>query len=154
MDHDNKFTVFLDLEQTVITTWDDGYLANTTQVREFLAAQGAIQFTVFSFAVWNEQDQRDFDRRHRRVLEKALDCRVAACPSVADFMRVDTALTGVRFDSLTDYISIRGKVGAFTNWARFYKLTHALLVDDVVPNVDILDRDTGHVIRFVNVDSL
>mgnify|MGYP003344826664 FL=1 len=59
-----------------------------------------------------------------------------------------------RSDSLTDFVSIRGKVGAFTNWARFHGLAHALLVDDVVPNVDILDRDTGDVIRFVNVDSL
>ena len=154
MDHTDKFTVFLDLEETVINNWSDGLLINATRVREFLATQGATQFTVFSFAVWDEKDQQDFDRWHRRALERALDCRVAACPSVADFQRVDTELTGVRFDSVTDYISIRGKVGAFTNWARFHGLAHALLVDDVVPNVDILDRDTGHVIRFVNVTSL
>ena len=154
MDHDNKFTVFLDLEETVINNWNDGLLVNTTRVREFLASQGATQFTVFSFAVWDKKDQQDFERLHRRALERALDCRVVACPSVADFQRVDTELTGVHFDSVTDYISIRGKVGAFTNWARFHGLAHALLVDDVVPNVDILDRDTGGVIRFVNVDSL
>mgnify|MGYP003333734233 FL=1 len=154
MNDTTKFTVFLDLEQTVITDWYDGYLANTTQVREFLATQKVTQFTVFSFAVWDQKDQDEFDSRHRRVLEKALDCRVAACPSVNDFMRVDTELTGVHFDSLTDFISIRGKVGAFTNWVRHHGLSHALLVDDVVPNVDILDRDSGDVIRFVNVDSL
>jgi hypothetical protein len=149
-----NFQVFLDLEETVINNWDEGLLANTSQVREFLATLAVTQFTVFSFAVWNEQDQRDFDRRHRRVLEKALDCRVAACPSVADFMAADTELTGVQFDSLTDFISIRGKVGAFTNWVRFHGISRALLVDDVVPNVDILTRDNGDLIRFINVTDL
>jgi hypothetical protein len=149
-----KFQVFLDLEQTVITNWDDGLLANTTQVREFLAAQGARQFTVFSFAVWNDQDHEDFQRRHRRVLERGLDCFCAACPTVQHFMKADTEVTGVHFDSLTDFISIRGKVGAFTNWVKSKGISHALLVDDVVPNIDIVDRDTGNVIRFVNVDSL
>ena len=73
MNDTTKFTVFLDLEQTVITDWYDGYLANTTQVREFLATQKVTQFTVFSFAVWDQKDQDEFDSRHRRVLEKALD---------------------------------------------------------------------------------
>ena len=154
MTTDTKLQVFLDLEETVINNWNEGLLCNATRVREFLAAQEAKSFTVFSFAVWDQQDQDDFDRLHRRGLERALDCKVAACPSVDDFMRVDTELTGVHFDSLTDFISIRGKVGAFTNWCRFHGLTRAVLVDDVVPNVDIVNRDNGDLIRFINVDSL
>ena len=149
-----KFDVFLDLEQTVLNNWDEGLLINATRVREFLAAQGATQFTVFSFAVWNEKDQQDFERLHRSGLERALDCTVDACPSVEDFMAADTQLTGLHFDSLTDFISIRGKVGAFTNWVRFQGICHAVLLDDVVPNVDIVSRDTGDVIRFVNVVTL
>lgn len=153
-DMDAKFNVFLDLEETVINNWDEGLLVNATRVREFLSEQGVKEFTVFSFAVWNDKDKADFERLHRRVLEKALDCRVVACPSVEDFMRVDTELTGVHFESLTDFISVRGKVGAFTNWCRFHSLNRALLVDDVVPNVDILNRDTGDLVRFVNVMDL
>ena len=149
-----KFQIFLDLEETVITSWSEGLLCNASRVREFLAEQEATNFTVFSFAVWNDIDKVGFEKMHRRGLERALDCKVATCPSVADFMRADTALTGVHFDSLTDFISIRGKVGAFTNWCRFQEVSHALLVDDVVPNVDIVNRDTGGVIRFINVVDL
>lgn len=151
---DKKFKVFLDLEETVINNWDEGLLVNATKVREFLAEHNATEFTVFSFAVWNDEDKAAFERLHRRPLERALDCRVAACPSVEDFMRVDTEFTGLRFDSLTDFISIRGKVGAFTTWVRAHGLGNALLVDDVVPDVDIVTRTNGDTIRFVNVDSL
>ena len=149
-----QFTVFLDLEETVITSWDEGLLVNASKVREFLKEQNVTNFTVFSFAVWNDKDKADFDRLHRRPLERGLDCMVKSCPSTEDFMQADTNLTGVHFDSLTDFISIRGKVGAFTNWVRFQGLANALLVDDVVPNVDIVDRTTGDTIRFVNVASL
>ena len=145
------FKVFLDLEETVITSWDEGFLCNASRVREFLAEQKATNFTVFSFAVWHDRDKADFERLHRRVLERALDCTVLACPSVEDFMQADTELTGVQFDSLTDFISIRGKVGAFTSWVRFHELGDALLVDDVVPNLDVVNRDTGEVTRFINV---
>ena len=146
-----KFQIFLDLEETVITSWDEGLLCNSSRVRDFLTEHDAKSFTVFSFAVWNDKHKQDFERLHRRGLERGLDCRVASCPSTEDFMKADTALTGVHFDSVTDFISIRGKVGAFTNWVRFNGIKHAILVDDVVPNVDIITRDTGGIIRFINV---
>jgi len=148
------FKVFLDLEETVITSWDEGLLCNTSKVREFLSKQKVTSFTVFSFAVWNDKDKVDFERLHRRSLELALDCVVTGCPSVTDFMKADTELTGVKFDSLTDFISIRGKVGAFTSWVRFHEIGDALLVDDVVPNLDVVNRDTGEVTRFINVKDI
>ena len=148
------FKIFLDLEQTIITSWDEGLLCNATRVRDFLADQKTKTFTVFSFAVWNNKDQATFEKIHRRPLERALDCRVKHCPSVEDFMKADTSLTGVHFNSVTDFVSIRGKVGAFTNWVRFNGIKHAILVDDVVPNVDIITRDNGDVIRFINVENL
>lgn len=152
---DTKFKVFLDLEETVINNWDEGLLVNTTRVRDFLKQQNASEFTVFSFAVWNDRDKADFDRVHRRTLERALDCRVAACPSVEDFMLADTAFTGVRFSDLTDFISVRGKPGAFHNWCRLNHPTeNCLLVDDVVPNLDLVNRDTGVTVRLVNVTEL
>jgi hypothetical protein len=146
-----KFQIFLDLEETVITSWAEGLLCNSSRVRDFLAEHNASKFTVFSFAVWNDKDKQDFEQLHRRGLERGLDCRVASCPSTEDFMQADTALTGVHFDSVTDFISIRGKVGAFTNWVRFQGISHAILVDDVVPNIDIISRDTGGITRFINV---
>ena len=69
-------------------------------------------------------------------------------------MRSDTHVTGVHYDSITDYISIRGKVGAFENWvngAVGLKNHHNVLIDDVVPNKTIIHRDIGYKIDFINV---
>ena len=150
-----SFNIFLDLEETVIDNWDNGMLIRSTAVREFLMQHGAVNFTVFSFAVWNKADQATFDRNHRLVLERALDARVKACPTVEDFMQAEMKVTGIRFDTITDFVATKGKTGAFTTWCNLHHPTeNCLLLDDVVDNIDIINRDSNRIIRFVNVASI
>ena len=54
--------VFLDLEDTVITVWNDPYLKNTRKVREYLTTIPQFDGTVatFSFAICNTYDQGVF----------------------------------------------------------------------------------------------
>jgi hypothetical protein len=147
--------VFLDLEETVITSWADGMLLHTTPVREFLQQNNVKKVHIFSFAIWNKKDQDDFDRRFKSTLEKVLKVNIAARPSVEDMMRADTLMTGLQFDSITDFVSIRGKTGAFQNFCRFH-FDHQVnvLIDDVVPNASFTNDDTGLVCEFINVNSL
>lgn len=151
---DRAFDIFLDLEETVINNWDDGFLVNSTKLRNFLKCQRVSEVGIFSFAVWNKDDFDRFDRVHRRVIERALDCAVKSCPTVDEMMSADKEMTRVHFDNLSEFMGIRGKVGAFTNWCRRHNLQKTMLVDDTVPNIDIIDRDTMSVIRFVNVADL
>lgn len=148
--------VFLDLEETVIDSWDSGLLCNSSQVREWLAQHNVKQVDIFSFAVWNEQDQDKFWREMARPLNKALDVGMGNCITVQDMMQQDRALTGIDWaGDVTEFICLRGKVGAFTNWCR---LLHAgndcVLIDDIVPNMDIINHDTGGSIKFINVRAL
>jgi hypothetical protein len=147
--------VFLDLEQTVLSSWDEGVLVNKTKVHDFLKEQKATGFHVFSFAVWNDDDVNEFNRRFKTFLENALDCKVLSCFSCADFRKADTELTGVRFDDLTDFISVRGKVGAFQSWCELnFSGQSNVLVDDVVPNAVWNNFTTKTKCVFVNVDDL
>ena len=151
----NKVNIYIDLEQTIISNWDDGFLINTEKVRDFLKSHNAEGFHVFSFAVWNDADRFVFNTRFKSVLENALESKVLTCNTCEDFMRDDTEFTSLRFDSLTDYISIRGKVGAFMNWtASNHAGTTNFLVDDVVPNAVWENQDTRTKCVFVNVNSL
>lgn len=155
MDCDNHtFSIFLDLEETVINNWDDGLLVNSTKLRNFLKCQKATDVNVFSFAIWNSADAATFERRHLRVIEMALDCKIISWPTVEQMMLADRDLTRVHFDNISEFMGIRTKVGAFTNWCRKNNLQKAMLVDDTVPNIDIVDRDTMSVIRFVNTADL
>lgn len=152
----SKPKIFLDLEETVIDSWQSGLLVNSHKVRDFLADQQVSNVTIFSFAVWNDEDQKTFAKEHQRSLQKALDTHVAECPTVQDFMQADTRLTGVHWHGdVTEFITLRGKMGAFVNWCKLHHPNHnCVLVDDVVDNVDIVNRDTGTTIRFINVGSL
>ena len=151
----NKVNVFLDLEETVLNNWAEGYLINSAKVRDFLQSHNADGFHVFSFAVWNDDDKAEFRKRHQNALERVLECPVLSCNSCDDFMKADTKFTGLRFDSLTDFINVRGKVGAFMNWtASNHAGTTNFLVDDVVPNAVWENQDTRTKCVFVNVNSL
>ena len=48
--------LYLDLEQTVIDSWDSGLLINSTTVKDWLERLAVKEVSVFSFAVWNEQE--------------------------------------------------------------------------------------------------
>jgi hypothetical protein len=153
---DKRFRVFLDLEETVIDSWDSGLLTNVSRIQSFLKEQDASSVTIFSFAVWNAGDQKTFEARLRAPLETALGCRIDSCPSVADFMAVDASVTGVHWgNDLCEFVSMRGKFGSFMSWCRQHHPTeNCVLVDDVVQNIDVVNRDTSTVIRFLNVGAL
>lgn len=153
---DSKFKIFLDLEETVIDSWQSGMLIRSSQVRDFLKEQNATNVTIFSFAVWDSNDQQVFDKQHRRALQKSLDTGIVLVPTVQDFMAADTKLTGVNWHGdVTEFICLRGKVGAFINWCKLHHpTTNCLLVDDIVPNMDIIDHDTNTTIKFINVNKL
>jgi hypothetical protein len=151
----NSFNVFLDLEDTVLDDWESGLLVNTEKVKTFLHSLSVTEFTVFSFAVWDESDVEVFNQRHKSLLETSLQVKVKSCPTLKDFMSADVKHTGVRFVQLHEFISVRGKVDAFRTWCDVhYPDQNCVLVDDTVPNLDLLNRDSGRVLRYVNVHTL
>ena len=145
--------VFVDLEETVIDSWNSGMLLNSAQVREWLHARGCRQVHIFSFAVWHAADRVHFDRNFRRMLTRALDVGIVSCPTVEDFMAADRAVTRTHWGTdLGEFVGMRGKVGAFTSWCELHHAgQHNVLLDDVVPNAVWTNTDTGTTLEFVNV---
>ena len=147
--------VFLDLEGTVITNWDENLLMNTTKVRLWLESLGVRKVHVFSFAVWNDRDKSVFDKQMKPFLTKALGVSFIDCPTVEDFFKADLEVTGVHWESLSDFVSVRGKVDAFRSWCEHkFDGQHNVLLDDVVPNAVWENKDSGLKLEFVNVTSL
>lgn len=160
--------VFLDLEDTVITVWNDPYLKNTRKVREYLTTIPQFDGTVaiFSFAIYNTYDQGVFEQTMKQWLEDALGVSITEWPSVQDVAKASQRLTGVRwFDGdvmnrvdVNEFISIKGKAGAFEDFCldghKKGDNTHFVLIDDVVPNKTMIYHNRGLVIDLVNVDLL
>jgi hypothetical protein len=144
---------FLDLEETVIDSWGSARLVNTDSVRKFLRLQGAQKVGVFSFAIQTDSDRQEFFDKIAPNLAKALDIEFRRdCPTVAELRALDQHVTSTWFDSVFDFIQLRGKQQAFTLWANTnFQGTNCVLVDDTVDDITVHNRLTGRNIHFVNV---
>lgn len=147
--------VFLDLEETVINNWQESSLINSSRVRDWLSSLQVKHVDIFSFAVWDQRDQQHFWKEIHPALSKALDISIRNCPTAEDFLKAEMSVTGVDWESLHEFIAIRGKVDAFRSWCRQHHAhEHCILLDDVVPNAVWEEFDTGLRLQFVNVKTL
>lgn len=143
---------FFDLEETLIESWTNRTLVNFRYIQSFIKDHNVKDVHLFSFAVWNDEDKDYFNKRIKQELEDIYNIKFVSVPSVLDMIEVDTEYTGIRYDSMTDFILIAGKVGAFKSWVYSkHPNQSAILLDDIVPNLDILNRDTNVLLRYIKV---
>lgn len=145
--------VFLDLEETLVNSWNDPILCNVQKLTSWFRKENVTEVHLFSFAVWDEKDRQHFVNNLQGFLENAFNVKFVTVSTVEDFMKADTKVTGIRFIDLTEFITIRGKVGAFQSWCKLHFPQDAtcFLFDDVVPNMTIEDHDNRTALHFVNV---
>lgn len=149
---------FIDLEQTIIESWDNPNLINVQRISTWLKQERADELRIFSFAIWDDKDKRKFDNDIKPAIQLALDLPVVSWPSVQDMMRADFNHTGIRFEeghAVSEFIQLRGKEQGFFNFVcNQYDFDRAVLVDDVVPDLTRTHRIKGWSVEFWNVDSL
>lgn len=144
--------VFLDLEETIIDSWESGNLVNVQVIKDYLEKNNIKEVGIFSFAIYNDRDLDIFSRDHKTAIERVLNVTISTVISVEQMLKLDTAFTGLFFESVSDFISIRGKKDAFINFVNGnVKFDKAILIDDVVPNMSIKYHDVNAEIELVNV---
>lgn len=150
--------VFLDLEQTIIASFDDPFLINVQSIKQFLQERNITEVGIFSFAIWDQKDQYTFKDHIKPAIELALGVTVKTWPTLQDMVRADREFTGVRFDTELEthrFTQLRGKKDGFLHYVQHkYNFKKAILIDDVVPNLTIIDRDRDRTIELWNVDRL
>jgi hypothetical protein len=155
---ENKELFFLDLEETVIRSFDNPRLVNIEKVKKFLHNHGATELHIFSYAIHSEADRTIFNRDIKPRLEEILELPIVSCPTIPEVMKADYELTGLFFSptsEVTEYIYTRGKTYGFINYVNNkYNYTRAVLIDDTVADMTITYRNLGARIDFYNVGSL
>lgn len=150
--------VFLDLEQTIIASFDDPFLINVQEIKQFLQERRVTEVGIYSFAIWDQKDQHTFEEQIKPSIEQALEITVKTWPTLQDMVRADREFTGIRFDpewETHEFIQLRGKKDGFVHYVQHrYNFKTAILIDDVVPNLTIIDRDRNRTIELWNVDRL
>jgi hypothetical protein len=82
--------VFIDLESTVIDTWDNGnlYHKGIRQIKEHLSDYDIKEVFVFSYAIYDDIDKKEFVNEFKPRLENVLNVKVNAPWSIEDFRKI------------------------------------------------------------------
>lgn len=139
--------IFLDLEETVINNWQDGLLTqHVEQIKKmfnWLNRHGYYveSYGIFSFAICNDEDMYQFfERGMVQQLANALEIDPFQMKDIVTCDRMLAAskeFSGLHYESWSDFCTLKGKHGAFKDWALLhadkYRNDNWVLIDDVVP---------------------
>lgn len=155
--------VFLDLEETIITCWDDPVLMNVQRLRDLLERLSVKEVDIFSFAVWTDVDVMKFNTDMRMMIETALNVQVRKTWPVSEIKQVVCHKMGGAVFSTSEFCALWGKVRAFPDFIEaqkakwtldFVNSDHFILLDDCVPNKSIINKDENIIIDLINIEDL
>ena len=141
--------LFLDLEGTVIVSWDDQRLINLDTTRALIAHQCVDELHIFSAAIWNEADKRSFERELKPRLEDALDMPILSWVSMEEVWK-NTPWATVKFDSVCELVSVIGKRLMYYEWCKATQKTDCLLLDDSFQTESLVTSQ--QTIAILNID--
>lgn len=143
--------LFLDLEETVIRSWDNPLFCNTDFILDVLKKENVKQVHIYSFAIYNDHDKEIFEKTMKAGLEQHLGVEILSWMSIKELMKKVFFYNGVVFDQ-NEFITVWGKVRSFHDFCSGeFSNMECILVDDVVPNSRFELPDKNLVIRTIKV---
>ena len=148
--------VWLDLEDTIITNWDDGILLNPNKIKNWLDKNHIEDIDIWSFAIWNQQDKDFFvSSNMKTTIENALKRRINDFLSVEDMQSLIFDYERITYFSREEFMQLNSKKWSFIKYCLGYQMGHTCyLIDDAVPNQTIIDHNTNTTIHLVNIISI
>lgn len=150
--------LFLDLEETVIESWDNPLLMNVSNVREFIASARPTAIGIFSWAIWSEDDRTLAKTEIIPVLNKVFNISIDLSFIPTKDETISGAVAPFKWDNdIHESLLLSGNKGlVFQEWVRKANLPFdkIILLDDMVPNLSITDKSTNQTIDLVNVKDL
>lgn len=141
---------FLDLEMTLIESWDLPVLINQDRIKSL----GIKEAIIFSFAIWNEKDIDTFNNTMKHKIEQFFDINIVHVLSLVDIVKGVSNFRPIIKDEF-DLREFHTKESAFVDFIRGTdrSLVECVLVDDMVEEMEmVLNKEKK--IRTINVDDL
>ena len=158
--------LFLDLEDSVITPvmngWFNTEVINATKVKTFIAEFKPDYVNIFSFAIWNEKEKKQFELGAKPMLEQALGITLSYVPTVDDDILPSCLKVMGITSNTTDFADMSafwGKQEAFRlNVRHIFKSgrvpVEVVLLDDAVFNENFEWPNLQVKGRVLNIDQL
>ena len=146
--------LFFDLEDTLITTFDNPRIINTSKIIKF-NSDLPVEVGIFSFAIWNETHRLHFNSYIKPMIEDAFNIIVIDVPTM-DEMVTALKTKWVVIEDIYDLFDFFDKERAFIEYCQImFPEQSCILVDDRVNNVlYTIGTDIKTEIRTVNVNDL
>ncbi len=159
---DNQFTIFFDLEETLIESWHDHtWLTHKVErIKKFISRihqeNNAIQFGLMSWAVWNDVDKKQFQEKLQLWIEEQMKITFneELILSIDDWCILVMREAGLRL-SRQDIFDIGNKetVLFWLRNAKTFPTGNIFLIDDAVEHNNTITSLTRN-ISILNVDRL
>ena len=157
-----KKILFLDLEQTIISSWNDPHIINAKAIRDHIEHSNYDEFSIFSFAVYHNEDRHtcinhpDFVPKIARCLD--IQINVEYIPTIEELRILlcrQFNLPPGRVDR-DDFFCFSNKDTAFFNYCRqSFKDCECTLIDDAIWDETVVSIASKNlVMRTINVLSL
>ena len=148
----NKIAIFLDLEKTVIDSWDSGKLleSNIAKITRHVRTLNSLTDTkldlgIFSFAIWNDNDRIEFIEKMLPAIEEVIriDVNQDLIPSIADLVQHIKKKQNLSVFDHNEFFNFFNKKSAFLAWGEQFVKASAEqppqfkmieLIDDMVDN--------------------
>lgn len=150
-----KKILFLDLENTVIDTWEgQNIVSNKNQIREWIKSHNFDEVVVFSFAIWNDDDKAEFKGNIKPRLESIFDIKFnEEVFSIEDIKRFTQNQMKCLVDR--DDIFAFGKQQGFINTVmQRFQGNFCVLLDDMVRNTKFHDLDSNTIMITKNIKDI
>ena len=148
--------VWLDLEATIITCWEEGFLINQEVIKSWLDENNIGDINIWSFALWDEKDRDEFiTSGMKSAIEKVLDRRILTHPCIREMRAMIFKTEKLKYISTRDFIQINGKHWSFIKFCMGeHPDKKCVLIDDMVPSIEIRDSRTQGEIILINIEDL
>lgn len=146
---------FFDLEETIILSWNDPVLVNKDRVTRFIEENSIKEITIFSAAIWNDEDKSHFHSFLKPWLEDVFKVSIVDVISMTDVW-VGTSLTNIYIENIQELLSLFGKRRMFEVWCLEHSKanTHCVLLDDAFGNTLFINKDLQVSVETVDVTKL
>jgi hypothetical protein len=150
-----KQILFLDLEETIIRSWDKPFLINVDKIYAFIMDHQFDSVNIFSYAIYGQDDVKTFNSyAYRDVIEDYLGVKIELVPTCEEIYRSycnvmkRVALDG---DSVHDFCT--KEIGFHYYCRDKFENAYCVLLDDTVEHTSVTIFDKHLVTETLNINT-
>lgn len=141
-------TLWFDLEETLIESWDKPFVINQEKIFNFLKEFPCDEIGIFSFAIWDDKDREFFNFQMKMNIEETFGIKISRVSTKQELFQAIKNNHRCQF-SFEDFHDFWDKEKCFVDWIRKTNFGTHILIDDMVEDCEIKFKNCNIIMRKV-----